>query len=96
MLAAQIFMLVVSVSLAFGAWSGLLTPWSLLIFTFLIGCGTAVNGPAWQASVGDMVPRALLPQRGRAQQHGLQHRAQRRPPRSAASSLQRPVPPRRS
>ena len=40
---------------------GLLTPWSLLGFTFLIGCGIASNNPAWQASVGDMVPRADLP-----------------------------------
>ena len=24
---------------------------------FLIGCGTALNNPAWQSSVGDMVPR---------------------------------------
>jgi MFS family permease len=61
MLAAQLFMLVVSATLAAGAWYGILTPWSLLIFTFLIGCGTAFNGPAWQASVGDMVPRAALP-----------------------------------
>jgi MFS family permease len=61
MLAAQFFMLIVSVTLAVGAWSGILTPWLLLLFTFLIGCGTAVNGPAWQASVGDMVPRAALP-----------------------------------
>ncbi|WP_336964768.1 MFS transporter [Sphingobium aquiterrae] len=61
MLVAQSFMLVVSVVLAAGAWLGLLTPWSLLIFTFLIGCGTAINGPAWQASVGEMVPRPTLP-----------------------------------
>ena len=40
---------------------GVMTPWLLLGFTFLIGCGTALNGPAWQASVGDMVPRADLP-----------------------------------
>jgi predicted MFS family arabinose efflux permease len=38
-----------------------MTPWLLLFFTFLMGCGTAFNGPAWQASVGDMVPRAELP-----------------------------------
>ncbi|MDF0542172.1 MFS transporter [Sphingobium sp. H39-3-25] len=61
MLAAQAFMLLVSVILSAGAWLGMLTPWSLLIFTFLIGCGTAINGPAWQASVGDMVPRPALP-----------------------------------
>ncbi|WP_242098634.1 MFS transporter [Sphingomonas sp. CROZ-RG-20F-R02-07] len=61
MLWAQSFMLVVSVVLAGFAWAGILTPWWLLGFTFLIGCGTAMNGPAWQASVGDMVPRAALP-----------------------------------
>ena len=61
MLAAQGFMLLVSVTLALCAAFGLLTPWTLLGFTFLIGCGTAFNNPAWQASVGDMVPRAALP-----------------------------------
>ena len=61
MLAAQTFMLIVSVTLAAFTWAGLITPWLLLLFTFLIGCGIAFNGPAWQASVGDMVPRAELP-----------------------------------
>lgn len=61
MLTAQGFMLAVSVGLAVCTWAGLITPWLLLAFTFLIGCGTALNGPAWQASVGDMVPRAALP-----------------------------------
>lgn len=60
MLGAQIFMLVVSTVLTACAWMGLITPWLLLMFTFLIGCGAAFNGPAWQASVGDMVPRAHL------------------------------------
>ncbi len=61
MLIAQGFMLVVSLALTVAAWMQLLTPWTLLGFTFLIGCGTALNNPAWQASVGDMVPRADLP-----------------------------------
>ncbi len=61
MLAAQGFMLFVSIVLAVCAWAGWLSPWLLLSFTFLIGCGTAINGPAWQASVGDMVPRSVLP-----------------------------------
>jgi MFS family permease len=61
MLAAQSFMLLVSAALAACAWAGLITPWLLLLFTFLIGCGTALNSPAWQASVGDMVPRVDLP-----------------------------------
>ena len=61
MLSAQGFMLAVSAALALAAWAGVLTPWMLLGFTFLVGCGTAFNNPAWQASVGDMVPRAALP-----------------------------------
>ncbi|MDA5192420.1 MFS transporter [Govanella unica] len=61
MIWAQIFMLLTSVVLTISAWFGLITPWLLLSFTFLIGCGMAFNGPAWQASVGDMVPRSALP-----------------------------------
>ncbi|MDX3899838.1 MAG: MFS transporter [Sphingobium sp.] len=61
MLGAQFFMLLVSAGLALAAWAGWLSPWALLGFTFLIGCGTALNGPAWQASVGEMVPRVALP-----------------------------------
>lgn len=61
MLSAQFFMLLVSAGLALAAWAGWLSPWALLGFTFLIGCGTALNGPAWQASVGEMVPRVALP-----------------------------------
>lgn len=60
MLIAQSFMLVVSVILAFLAFQGLLSPWLLLTFTFLIGCGTALHNPSWQASMGDIVPREDL------------------------------------
>jgi len=58
---AQLFMLAVSIALTVCAYLGLITPWMLLAFTFLIGCGTALNNPSWQASVGDMVPRDHLP-----------------------------------
>ncbi|MFM5918308.1 MAG: MFS transporter [Novosphingobium sp.] len=51
MLAAQWLMLVASALLALLAWSGQIGPWSLIAFTLLVGCGTALNGPAWQASV---------------------------------------------
>jgi MFS family permease len=61
MVVAQIFMLLVSVGLALFAWRGVLTPWLLLLFTFLLGCGAAFNAPAWQAAVGDMLPRPQLP-----------------------------------
>lgn len=61
MLVAQFFMLAMSVLLALGAQFGLITPWVLLAFTFLIGCGTALNNPSWQSAVGDLVPRPDLP-----------------------------------
>ncbi|MBN9221201.1 MAG: MFS transporter [Mesorhizobium sp.] len=61
MLVAQTFMLVVSVLLTVFTYYNLLTPWTLLAFTFLIDSGTALNSPSWQASVGDMVPRNKVP-----------------------------------
>ncbi len=61
MMVAQTLMLVVSVGLTLATFFGVLTPWSLLVFTFLIGCGTALNNPSWQASVGDIVPREQVP-----------------------------------
>ncbi|RVT90952.1 MFS transporter [Sphingomonas crocodyli] len=61
MMAAQIFMLILSLLLSASTWAQLLTPWTLLTFTFLIACGTAFKAPAWQASVGEMVPRPVLP-----------------------------------
>jgi len=61
MLVAQIGMAVVSLGLAVMAALGLLSPWLLLGFTFLIGCGTALFNPSWQASMGDLVPREDLP-----------------------------------
>jgi MFS family permease len=60
LLVAQFFMLVVSLGLTVTAWLGLINPWLLLGFTFLLGCGTALNNPSWQASVGDLVPRSSV------------------------------------
>ncbi|AUH35223.1 MFS transporter [Paracoccus tegillarcae] len=61
LMGAQCLMAVVSVLLAVVAWQGLLTPWLLLGFTFLIGSGQALYNPPWQASMGDLVPREDLP-----------------------------------
>src|SRR5688572_1839300 len=62
MLAAQLLALVVSVLLTIFTYVDVMTPWLLLTFTFLVGCGNAIYGPAWQSSVGEVVPRAELPQ----------------------------------
>ena len=61
MLFAQVFMLVMSVALVVFAWQGWLNPTLLLIFTFAIGSGLAINGPASQAIIGEIVPRSSLP-----------------------------------
>jgi MFS family permease len=61
MLIAQGAMLTVSIVLAVMAYAGHITPWTLLTLTFLIGCGVALYGPAWQSSVGEQVPREHIP-----------------------------------
>jgi MFS family permease len=61
MIIAQTGLMIVSLLLAAMAILGWLNPWLLLSFTFLIGCGTALFNPSWQASMGDIVPRADLP-----------------------------------
>ena len=61
MLVAQGFMAVTSIFLAVLTFQGLMTPWTLLAFTFLIGCGTALNHPSWLASFGDLVDRDEVP-----------------------------------
>jgi MFS family permease len=62
MLAAQLLMLAASALLAALTWAGRIDELSLLCFTLVVGCGTALNGPAWQASVRLQVGRADLPQ----------------------------------
>ncbi|MCX7864605.1 MAG: MFS transporter [Novosphingobium sp.] len=62
MLAAQIGMMTVSTMLACLTYLGLITPFLLLAFTLTVGIGTALNSPAWQASVRQQVDRRELPQ----------------------------------
>lgn len=61
MLAAQTLMLVASAALAVLDYAGHVAPWNLLLFTFLVGVGTSLNGPSWQASLRAQVPIADLP-----------------------------------
>lgn len=60
MLIAQTFMLVASTALAVASVIGIVGPGLLLALTFLVACGSALNGPAWQSSVGDQVPRSEI------------------------------------
>ncbi|MTH34177.1 MFS transporter [Paracoccus limosus] len=61
LLGAQAFMAAMSLALALLTWQGWMTPLLLLSLTFLIGVGQAIYNPPWQASMGDLVPRADLP-----------------------------------
>ena len=62
MLAAQTGMLIVSAALTVTTYLDAITPLTLLFFTLAVGCGTALNGPAWQASVRLQVGPRDLPQ----------------------------------
>ncbi|HEV7473906.1 MAG TPA: MFS transporter, partial [Pyrinomonadaceae bacterium] len=61
LLYTQAWMLVSAVSLAALTFLGLTTPWVLLLLIFSLGLGSALNAPAWQAIIPDLVPRAQLP-----------------------------------
>jgi MFS family permease len=61
MLMTQAVVFFVSAALAVTTYLGFITPALLLTFTFLVGCGNALNNPSWHASVGDLVPRDELP-----------------------------------
>ncbi len=60
MLGSQLVTLVASIALAGVVLAGAITPSWLLVLTFLVGCGAALFGPAWQASIGDQVPREQI------------------------------------
>ncbi len=62
LLGAQLGMLAVSLVLAATVYFGWITPWLLLALTFLMGTGSALNYPSWQASVRDTVPLAVVPE----------------------------------
>jgi len=60
LLYTQAWMLVSAVSLAALTFFGLTTPWVLLLLIFALGLGSALNAPAWQAIIPDLVPRSEL------------------------------------
>ena len=41
---------------------GVISPVVLLLLTFMLNIGTAMNGPAWQAIMPELVPRTQLPE----------------------------------
>jgi MFS family permease len=61
MFAGRCLMAVASAMLTASVAFGFVEPWMILGFSFLVACGGALNDPAWQASVGDIVDRRDLP-----------------------------------
>ena len=61
LLATMVWMLLVAIVLGVLTWMGLMTAWTLLALTFLLGLGGALNAPAWQAIVPELVERHDLP-----------------------------------
>jgi MFS family permease len=57
----QVWMLGSVAVLAVLTFLGHVSPWALLAFTFLLNIGSAMNNPAWQAIIPELVPRALIP-----------------------------------
>jgi MFS family permease len=57
----QAVVLAAALALAIADLVWAITPWMLLAMTFLLGVGSAIRQPAFQASVGDLVPREEVP-----------------------------------
>src|SRR5262245_13337964 len=61
LLFTQCWMLMAAAALGILTLMGGTTPWSLLGFTFLLNIGTALNAPAWQAIVPELVAQDEIP-----------------------------------
>src|SRR5580692_9125644 len=55
LLFTQSWMVIAAVALGILTLLGAVTPWILLVFTFLMGVGAVMNDPAWQAITPDVV-----------------------------------------
>ncbi|WP_215396256.1 MFS transporter [Rheinheimera oceanensis] len=62
LLGVQLVMAGTALALGYVVYRGDATPAVLLLFTFMMGIGTAVAAPAWQAIVPGLVPRKILQQ----------------------------------
>jgi MFS family permease len=60
LIAVQSGMLIVAATLASLSFLGLVTPWMLIALTFGLGFGAALNAPAFQATIPELVPAKEL------------------------------------
>ena len=57
---SQLWMLVAAGILGILTWLGMTTEWTVLGLSFMLGIGSALNAPAWQAIIPELVPREEL------------------------------------
>ncbi|HXN63772.1 MAG TPA: MFS transporter [Candidatus Acidoferrales bacterium] len=57
----QAWMLATVAILSVLTFTGVISPWTLLVLTFLLNIGSAMNNPGWQAIIPELVPRTELP-----------------------------------
>lgn len=57
----QAWQLIAVAIMAVLALFGVISPWWLLGLTFIMNVGSAMNNPAWQAIVPELIPRSQLP-----------------------------------
>src|SRR3954454_16617699 len=60
LIVSQLAMAITVGALAILNLAGILTPWMLLAFAFVLGISTAFNDPAWQAVVPEVLPKEEL------------------------------------
>ena len=61
----QVWMLATVAVLSVLTFAGIISPWTLLALTFLLNIGAAMNNPAWQAIVPELVPKEGERHRGK-------------------------------
>ncbi len=61
LIAGEASILITSTAFAALVWLRLVTPGTLLLFSFIVTVGSAVTAPAWQAVVPQLVPKSDLP-----------------------------------
>ena len=61
LIVTQLWMLAAAATLGALTLAGQTGPWTLLLFTALLGVGGALMGPAWQAIIPEVVPRTEVP-----------------------------------
>jgi MFS family permease len=60
-LVTEVWMCVIAAVLAIATLAGVMTPWLLLLLTFALSAGDAVEAPAWRAAFPDLVDKQELP-----------------------------------